>query len=205
VEKDVRFPASQTSEPLIDVAELSGEDAMIVAERDFALDQLDRSRQRLLATVQGLSREQLQFRSASDRWSVAECVEHIIIVEQFLLAGLERLAQQADDPSTHSDWNGRDEAFLAQVVGRARQLQAVEAHQPTGRWQTERLLLEFETTRARVRTFVASTAADLRSRPVVHPSLGRLDAYQLLLFVGAHCDRHRRQSEEVITAPGFPR
>jgi hypothetical protein len=185
--------------------ELAGEDTMTVAERDLALDQLDRSRQRLLETVQRLSREQLQFRSTPDRWSVAECVEHIIVVEQFLLVGLERLAQQVDDPATHSDWKGRDEAFLAQVVGRARQLQAVDAHQPRGRWQTERLLPEFETTRVRVRNFVASTAADLRNRPVVHPSLGRLDAYQLLLFVGAHCDRHRRQSEDVIASPGFPR
>ena len=117
----------------------------------------------------------------------------------------EGLAQQADDPSTHSDWEGRDEAFLAQVVGRARQTQAVDAHQPTWRWPIERLLPEVESTRARVRTFVTSTAAELRNRPVVHPSLGRLDAYQLLLFVGAHCDRHRRQSEEVMASPGFPR
>src|SRR5215467_2561659 len=97
----------------------------------------------VLTALQGLSRQQLQFRSAPDRRSVAECVERIIVVEQFVLVGLEGLARQADAPSTHSDWKGREEAFLAPVVGRASQLQAVDAHQPTGRWPTERLLPEF--------------------------------------------------------------
>ena len=53
-------------------------------ERELALRQLAESRERLIQTVDGLSSEQLGFRPAEDRWSVADCVEHITVVESLV-------------------------------------------------------------------------------------------------------------------------
>jgi DinB superfamily len=178
---------------------------MTPPEREFALKELDGSRERLLGAMRELSRQQLEYKTASERWSVAECLEHIIVVEKFLLEGLQSLAQQAPDPSKCSDWKGRDEAFTKRIAGRERRVQASEAVCPTGRWPIENLLPEFEAIRARVREFAVTSPGDLRSCFGMHPVMGQIDGYQLLLNVAAHCDRHRVQGEEVIASAGFPR
>ncbi|MGI8819654.1 MAG: hypothetical protein ACR2ID_02090 [Chthoniobacterales bacterium] len=38
-----------------------------------------------------------------------------------------------------------------------------------------------------------------------HPALGMMDAYQWLLFNGAHCKRHTAQILEVRADAGFPK
>lgn len=178
---------------------------MTPAEREFALQELDGSRERLLGTVRGLSREQLEYRAAPERWSVAECLEHIIVAERLMFEALAGRMQQAPGPSKHGDWEGRDEALTKQMItGRKEPKQAPEVFRPAGRWPTEKLLPEFEAVRGRTRAFCATSSGDLRSCFLVHPVLGRLDGYQWLLIVARHCERHRLQVEEVIASAGFP-
>jgi Uncharacterized protein conserved in bacteria len=144
---------------------------MTPADREFALKGLDDSRKRLLATLRGLSREQLEYRPAPDRWSVAENLEHIIVTEKFVLGRLEGPAQQAPDSPQHSSWQGRDELFVRMLAEqREHRFQAPERLRPTGRWSTEALVAEFEAARGLSREFAASTQADLRSRFVRHPA-----------------------------------
>ena len=52
---------------------------MTSAERELALQNLAESRERLLRMANGLTREQLHYRPATERWSVAECLEHIVM------------------------------------------------------------------------------------------------------------------------------
>lgn len=178
---------------------------MTPAEREFALKELDGSQERLLGIVRGLSREQLEYRTAPERWSVAECLEHIIVVERLMFETLGDRAQQAPDPSKHGDWEGRDKALAKQMVlGRKEPKQSPAMFRPTGRWPTEKLPQEFEAVRGRTREFSA-TSGDLRSCLLVHPVLGQLDGYQWLLIVAGHCERHRLQVEEVIASASFPR
>jgi uncharacterized damage-inducible protein DinB len=181
------------------------ENHMTPAEREFALQSLAESRERLLRIADGLTREQLHFRPAPDRWSVAECLEHIVTVEARLLDRIQTTLEKAPDPARRSAFEGRDNALLAHTVGREVRLQAPEILVPTGRFSDEQLLPEFEAARRRSQEFAASTQADLRGRVFKHPAFGDLDLYQWLLMIAAHCDRHRTQSEEVIASEGFPR
>jgi hypothetical protein len=179
---------------------------MTPADREFALKGLDDSRERLLGILRGLSREQLEYRPAPDRWSVAENLEHIIVAELFVLGRLESPVQQTPNLSKHSNWEGRDEPLVRKLAGeRVDRFQAPEAFRPIGRWPIQTLGAEFEGTRALSREFAASTQEDLRSRFFRHPApaVGEIDGYQLLLLIGAHCDRHCAQSEEVMASPGF--
>jgi hypothetical protein len=181
---------------------------MTPADREFALTFLDDSRERMLATLRGLSREQLEYRPAPDRWSVAENLEHIILAEKFVLGRLESPVQQIPDLPQQSSWEGRDERLIRKLAEeRADRFQAPERLHPTGRWSIEALVAAFEAARVLSRQFAASTQADLRSRFFRHPApaIGEIDGYQLLLLIGAHCDRHCVQSEEVMASPGFPR
>jgi len=163
---------------------------MQTAERDLVLEHLHRSRARLLETVQELSPEQRSFKPAEDRWSVADCVEHIIIVEHFVLDSVGRVLKSAPEPEKHAETVGKDEVIQQRVPSRNFRVKGPEAVMPIGRWPEFPVLLgQFE-------------AARNRSIEFTHPFLGQFDCYQWLLFIGTHCERHVRQMEEVLGAGG---
>ena len=178
---------------------------MTPAERDKLLKNLEESRERLLLTAKNLSREQLHYRPAPDRWTVAECLEHISIVERWLLGAIQKTLETTPDPSKRSALEGQDDALIAATVARIARFKAPEFVVPTGRWPDDQLLKEFEGTRQQTRAFAVSTTADLRNHFYKHPALGELDLYQWMILIAAHCDRHRVQSEEVMASPDFPR
>ena len=178
---------------------------MTPVEREFALHHLTDSRESLLRMAQGLSREQWHYRSTPGCWTVAECVEHVVTVETRLLDRIQNTLQKDPDPSRHSALEGQDHALVAIAVARADRWQAPEILVPTGRWPHEQLLPEFESARRLTRDFAVGSQADLRHHFFKHPVLGDLDLYQWLILIPAHCDRHRVQSEEVMSTPEFPR
>ena len=178
---------------------------MTSAERDSLLRNLAESRERLTRMAQNLSREQLHYCPAPGRWTVAECLEHIAIVEGRVLGFVQKLLETPPDPSKRSAMEGNDDGIVTGVAGRVARFQAPEYLLPTGRCPDEQLLKEFEGVRRQTRDFAASTGADLRQHFYKHPVFGELDMYQWLLLIAAHCDRHRAQSEEVMASPGFPR
>ncbi len=59
-------------------------ESLTKAERERLVNHLQKTRQFLLDEVAGLSEAQANFKPAEDRWSVAECVEHITLAEDFL-------------------------------------------------------------------------------------------------------------------------
>jgi uncharacterized damage-inducible protein DinB len=181
------------------------EKKMTSAERESLLKHLAESRERLLRMAQGLSREQLHYRPAPGRWTVAECLEHIAFVEARVLGFVQKTLETVPDPSKRSAMEGKDDVLFVDVAGRVVRFQAPEYVAPTGRWPDDQLMNEFEAARRQTRDFAASTHADLRQHFYKHPVFGELDMYQWLLLIAAHCDRHRAQSEEVMASPGFPR
>ena len=178
---------------------------MTSAEREKLLKNLEESRERLLAMAKDLSREELHYRPAEDRWTVAECLEHISMVEARVLGLIQKTLETGPDSTKRSALEGMDDALIAGTLGRVARYKAPEYVVPTGRWPDEQLLTEFEGTRQQTRAFAASTDADLRRYFYKHPAFGDLDLYQWMLLIAAHCDRHRVQSEEVMASPGFPR
>jgi len=175
---------------------------MTPAERERAIASLNETRDRLLAVVQRLSPSQLAYKPAPDRWSVAECIEHIALVETSILRAIEKTVRESADlqPNTL-----QDEALLAKVVDRTDKFNGPERLMPTGRWSHDELWREFEAARKRTADFAATTGAQLRESGFAHPRFGALDCYQWLLLIPAHGDRHRAQAEEVMASPGFPR
>ncbi|HXZ13831.1 MAG TPA: DinB family protein [Candidatus Sulfotelmatobacter sp.] len=174
------------------------------AERETLLKSLAESRERLLRAVEGLSREQLHYRPAPDRWTVAEIVEHVAFVEGRILGMIQKTLSAGPTPEKRSALEGRESVFFENVEARTPRLQAPDAVKPCGRWPDDQLLKEFEAARQRTREFAGSNEADLRTHFFPHPFFGDLDLYQWLLLIAAHCDRHRAQGEEVMASAGFP-
>jgi hypothetical protein len=179
---------------------------MEATERKLVLDHLTASRDRLLQAVEELTGEQRAFRTAEDCWSVADCVEHVTVLENRILKTIHQALEGPPDPAKQAELRGKDRIILEMVPGRERRLKGPDVVMPKQRWpEFGEMVREFEAARGRTLKMASETQADLRSHYFVHPFLGDLDCYQWLLLLATHCERHVRQLEEVKADPGFPR
>ena len=173
-------------------------------ERQLVLEHLKASREQLLALVDGLTAEQWKFQPAADRWSINECLEHVIRVEN-RVAGIVRTKLGEGGPDAGERARVDDAVLLAALPDRSVGRQAPEPARPTGQWPDgDELLAEFAKTRQRTVHFAATANADLRNYFHPHAAFGELDCYQWLLVLSLHGSRHAKQIEEIKAAPGFP-
>ena len=176
-------------------------------ERDRAADYLQQTRKEFLAAVEGLTEAQWKFKSAPERWSIAETAEHIAHTEDTIWQLVrEKLMKSPPAPDRRGETKAKDEIILTGVPDRSRKFQAPERLQPTGRWSSrDELLKSFDAARGAEIAFLKETKEDLRSRFEEHPFLKTIDAYQWLLLNGAHGKRHTAQILEVKADPNFPK
>ncbi|MFZ3263254.1 MAG: DinB family protein [Terriglobales bacterium] len=176
-------------------------------ERAAALKSLQATHDAFLASIAGLSEKQWKFKPAPDRWSVAEVSEHITVAESSLL-GLVRQKFMAGPamPEKRAAVKVTDEQILKMIPDRSHKVQAPEFLKPTGRWANrEEVTKAFEEARTATMDYVRTTHDDLRDHFGPHPVLGPLDAYQWILLISAHSERHTKQIEEVKADPNFPK
>jgi hypothetical protein len=178
-----------------------------VEERESALKSLQATHDAFLQSIAGLSEKQWRFKPAPDRWSVAEVSEHIAVSESMMFGMVQsKIMTSPADPSKRSEVAGKDEIILTRVPDRSHKAQAPEFLKPTNRWATrEELTKAFEDSRKATMDYVRTTNDDLRDHFGPHPILGPMDAYQWILLISAHCERHTKQIEEVKADPNFPK
>ncbi len=179
-------------------------DRMTTAERDRAVAYLQETRAAVLESTRGLSDAQWRHKPSPDEWSIAECVEHLAIVEGFLLRRLQQIAS-APAASEHelALAAGKEDLIVKDAPGRKRKVKGPPATLPKG-GEPGAALAQFVENRELVIAYAATTSDPLRTRLFPHMVFGPLDGFQWLIFLGAHCERHRRQLEEVKTSAGYP-
>ena len=181
--------------------------ALTKADRDRAVDYLKETQTEFLASIAGLSDAQWKFKATPDRWSIAEVAEHITVAEETIWKLVsEKIMKSPAAPEKAAEAKGKDEIIVTAIPDRSRKAQAPEQLKPTGRWATQAALVkEFDATRGAEIAYVSTTKEDLRNHFEEHPFLKTMDAYQWLLFNGAHCKRHTAQILEVKADPNFPK
>ena len=171
-------------------------------------EHIDRTRARLLSAVEGLSGEQQAFSPAPDRWSVAELVEHLSIVEGNVVALLGKLLVKAEESGAAAP-DSFGPVSIEEFVERARvvKYEAPERIRPTGLALADSLA-RLQDSRAALHDLRPRVErADGRALRFPHPALGPLDLYQWLAVLGLHEERHRRQIEALkasMSAAGAP-
>ena len=160
----------------------------------------------VLKSVTGLSAAQLNFKPALDKWSIRECVQHIAAAEEELWKIEEENLKQVPNPERRPDIRFNDEQLIKAVEDRTHKSKTFEALEPAhSKYATlEKALDGFKAHRNHLIDFVKNTKADLRNRVLLLP-LGNYDAYQFILLIAAHSDRHTQQINEVKANPGFPK
>ena len=177
------------------------------AEREHAVAELESSRTAFLEATNGLSEAQWNFKPAPDRWSIAECAEHIGVTETFILSLItEKALKGPAEPEKRSMVQGKDSTMMTMAVDRSAKFKAPEAIQPTRRWATSgEITKNVLENRTRTIDFVSTTQEDLRDHFMDHPVFKTLDTYQWILLTSGHMRRHTAQILEVKADPNFPR
>lgn len=174
-------------------------------ERKRAADYLKKTSEAFLASTKGLSEAQWNFKPSPTRWSVAEVSEHIAAAEDFLMGMVRDQVMKAPPRAEAVDVKEIDEFVLKAIPDRSKKAQAPEPLVPTKRFgSAENTLKHFKESRAKTVAFLNDTK-DLREHAIDSPLGKKLDAYQWLLFIAAHSERHTKQIEEVKADPNFPK
>ncbi|WP_153800478.1 DinB family protein [Foetidibacter luteolus] len=171
----------------------------------FALEYMQKTKDRLLNDVKGLSEQQLNWKATDSSWSIANCIEHITASEKALFDMVQGVLQQPADPSKKGEVKHTDEGIIKIITDRSFKAKAPEALRPSGQFgNVAETLATYEERRDSLMNFTKTTTADLRSHYLDFP-FGKIDAYQGLLFIAAHSERHTLQIEEVKANPAFPK
>jgi hypothetical protein len=176
------------------------------ADREKLVKYLTGTRDQVLADAASISDAQWSFKPGPDRWSVGEVVEHLALAEPFIF-GMQQKAVAGPEatPEQKEATKGKDDLILKVIPDRTKKAQAPEPIQPGQRLGSRvEVLAAFKDRRSKTLEYAGKTTDDLRGRVVDSP-LGPLDAYQWLLFIGAHTERHLAQIREVKADAGYPK
>lgn len=178
-------------------------------DRDKAIAELEESRKAFLDATKGLSDAQWNFKPAPERWSVAECAEHIALSEKFIFGRITNdIVKSAATPEKRDAVKGKDELIVKILQDRSHKATAPEPLDPTKRpMSPEDSVKLFLESRAQTIEYVKTTQDDLRDHFYDHPvpAIGTLDAYQWILLISGHTRRHTLQILEVKADANFPK
>jgi uncharacterized damage-inducible protein DinB len=158
---------------------------------------LDEAAASLRAAFEAVPAEKRAVRPAPERWSPAEVVHHVTIVERGMTQRIGALIEEAKKLDAD-----RDESSVLTTIdtatarNRARRIVTSERAQPKDTDVT-RVWPDYETARDALRQVLAGAdGAALGAVSAQHPALGPLNGWEWIAFVGSHTARHAEQIRE---------
>jgi hypothetical protein len=176
-------------------------------DRSSALSVLYVSRMKFLDSIAGLTAEQLAFKASPERWSIAECAEHITLSEDVIFKmATERVMQTEAVKRDPAVYRPVDAMIRPKVIDRSKKGKAPEMLKPSNKWKTmDEMIAEFKEKRKATMAWVETTKAEARSHAIPNPDFKELDAFQWILLLSAHTERHTLQILEVKADPKYPK
>jgi uncharacterized damage-inducible protein DinB len=177
------------------------------ADKERALAYLEKTKAGVIDATKGLSDAQWNFKPAPDRWSIAEVMEHIALAEDMIRGLIETqvMKSPAIAPRDPAEVKKIDDGVMAKVPDRSHKIQAPEQLKPTNHFGTpDQAEQHFLESRATTETFLKDTAG-LRAHAMMDPTGTQMDAYEWVLLIAGHSERHTKQILEVKADPKFPK
>lgn len=162
---------------------------------------VDRETMSLREAYESVPLERRSVRADPDRWSAAEIVKHLAIVDQRIAQRLSALIEEARVFPPESETSSLlPNPVIARVVDRTSRFRTGPTAEPVDA-DAERVWDELLLARRALREVVVrgdGLALGRVSAP--HPALGAFNGYEWLMFVGAHAARHADQIREMQAA-----
>lgn len=151
----------------------------------------------------------MELQTGPDRWSIAEIVEHVIVVQERVLGPVREQLENAPITPVHPDYQQVDNIIIYQIPSRLAKfpspLPVAGGLSRSG--AMERLLRNYADMNQRLETTPDLRNHSIESAPIKAISGGKYsswDGYQWILAAAAHTERHIKQVLEVVADPGFP-
>lgn len=161
-------------------------------------DNNDKIREKTKQLVASLTDEQLNALPDGEKWTIAQIVEHIAIVQDGMMRISAKLLNQAKAAGIAADGSARlSDNFKTKAAEAATlKFEAPERIQPTGNQTVEESLRKMDETRVELenlRPLFESVECSEHKFP--HPFMGDLTAHDWLTLIGGHEMRHLKQIE----------
>lgn len=164
------------------------------------LDHLDLHRASLRAAVESVPIGLRDRRPKDDRWSVAEILEHLGIVEARIAGLIEHQVEAGRAQGLQADTERTSvlgTLDVAALLDRSVRRVSGESSVPPGQLDSATAWARLEQERVRLRRVViAADGLALGDLSAPHARLGSLNLYQWLIFLGGHEGRHALQIRE---------
>ena len=179
------------------------------AERETARQFLKQTLNSAIGATRLLTEAQWNFKPSLEAWSIADILDHVVVVQDRVLGPRRELLATAPPPPAGRDCEAIDAIVINCFGTRLAKFQAppLERLGLKPNELLDRLRLNY----ARLADYLDSTP-DLRDHAADAPPLRAIskgvhevmDGYQWILAAAAHTERHAKQMLEVIADEKFP-
>ena len=165
------------------------------------INYLDRERAALREAVDRVPAELRDKQPGPERWSVAQVLQHLGIIEKRVGLGMTMWVKQmiADGVEPETETASVMNSLPVQaIIDRTQRRNAPDEVRPTGDIDAKSAWATLEATRETLRSaFLAGDGLALGKVVQPHPVFGPINLYQWMLFVGSHEERHTAQVNEI--------
>jgi uncharacterized damage-inducible protein DinB len=163
---------------------------------------IDKTRQKLVDTVSGLSDEEVDFRPQPEKWSVAQITEHLAKTEASIVPLIKKLLRKAEENNITAGEKISPPVSFAEMSAKIEntKLVAPEMIRPESTDTIAESLAKLQQTRTAVLELRPRLeAVDLSVVEFPHPFFGPMNLYYWLAFIGLHEMHHLRQIKGLLT------
>lgn len=160
---------------------------------------VDRETAALREVYESVPPDRRNVRTDPARWSPAEIVKHLAIVDQRVTQRLSALIEEARalPPETETSLL-LPSSVIARVTNRTSRFKTGQAGEPVDA-DPDRVWEELlEARRGLVDVLAGADGVALSAVSAPHPALGTFNGYEWIMFVGAHAARHADQMREEL-------
>ena len=159
------------------------------------LEKLSESQTGFLRAADAIPSEQWTIKPGAEKWSAAEIVAHLVMVERSILGSADRILQKPPQPLR--PWL-RLHLPMWLVEARIVRRKSPLPLDPSLIADKEEMLGELRAARERALSFLEETRNhDLSPYWWRHPFLGKLNVYEWFEMIAAHQIRHTKQMKEI--------
>lgn len=158
--------------------------------------------------IEGLSDEQFNWRPGEDRWSMAECIDHLVMIGTIMNRNIDEALEKAEARGLRSDgpfkYGALGNWFVRAVSGseaaRKKKFKAPKTYTPTSNHSISRLDSAFRKLQTEyVERLKRADGVDLVRVKIPSPitRLIRLSLGQWFALLAGHQERHLQQAKDV--------
>ena len=158
---------------------------------------LEEKHKDLLQQLEFMPADIVSFKAGTDKWSVVEAIEHLVIAEEDML-------QQLTDADSTTNLDPQDRSaknfqVVIKVMERDIPVDVPDASmEPHGEFSLEVLLDRWQDVRRKTSAYIEGlNIADADKLVYRHPFAGPLNLAEALRFVDVHFDNHMRHLETI--------